>query len=136
MSAIISPSLVYPNQSRSLVIGLFGLVGMGGVATSPLLGRLVDRMVPWYATLIATSAQVISYALQTAAAGLNVSVVIIVCFGIDSFRQFQQVSLTTSVFGLDPSARARMNAVLIISVSILACNAGSRLLLTSCVRSS
>ncbi|GJE88224.1 MFS general substrate transporter [Phanerochaete sordida] len=102
----------------TLVIGLFGLVGMGGVATSPLLGRLVDRMVPWYGTLIATTGQVAFYALQTGADGLSVGVVIVVCFGIDSFRQFQQVSLTTGVFGLDPSARARMNAVLIISIFI------------------
>ncbi|EKM56194.1 uncharacterized protein PHACADRAFT_63801, partial [Phanerochaete carnosa HHB-10118-sp] len=102
----------------TLVIGLFGLVGMGGVSTSPILGRLVDKMVPWYGTLIATFGQTIFYAIQTAAAGLNVSVVIIVCFGIDSFRQFQQVSLTTSVFGLDPSTRARMNAVLIMSIFI------------------
>lgn len=102
----------------TLVIGLFGLVGMGGVATSPLLGRLVDRMVPWYATLIATAGQVVFYAVQTGAAGLSVAAVVIVCFGIDSLRQFQQVSLTTGVFGLDPSARARMNAVLIISIFI------------------
>lgn len=91
---------------------------MGGVATSPFLGRAVDHMVPWYATLIATSTQVIFYAIQTAAAGLNVAAVIIVCFGIDSFRQFQQVSLTAAVFELDPAARARMNAVLIISVRL------------------
>lgn len=89
---------------------------MGGVATSPLLGRLVDRMIPWYATLIASSSQVIFYAIQTGAAGLNVAAVIIVCFGIDSMRQFQQVSLTAAVFDLDPAARSRMNAVLIISV--------------------
>ena len=92
---------------------------MGGVSTSPILGRLVDKMVPWYGVLISTTGQVIFYAIQTAAAGLNIAVVVIVCFGIDSFRQFQQVSLTTGVFGLDPTARARMNAVLIISVRTL-----------------
>ncbi|KIP03877.1 hypothetical protein PHLGIDRAFT_41100, partial [Phlebiopsis gigantea 11061_1 CR5-6] len=102
----------------TLVIGLFGLVGMGGVATSPLLGRLVDRMIPWYATLIASSSQVIFYAIQTGAAGLNVAAVIVVCFGIDSMRQFQQVSLTAAVFDLDHAARSRMNAVLIISIFI------------------
>ena len=92
---------------------------MGGVSTSPLLGRLVDRMIPWYATLIATTASVIFYAIQTAADGLNVAVPIIVCFGIDSMRQFQQVSLTTAVLGLDASARSRLNAVLILSVGPL-----------------
>lgn len=36
-----------------LVIGLFGLVGMGGVAMAPVAGRAIDRLVPWYGTLIA-----------------------------------------------------------------------------------
>lgn len=106
-------SLIAPHR---LVIGLFGLVGMGGVAMSPLLGKFVDKMVPWYATLIATSSQVAFYGIQTGAAGVNVAAVIVVCFGIDVFRQLQQVSLTSAIFGLDPNARSRLNAVLIISV--------------------
>ena len=91
---------------------------MGAVATSPFLGKLVDRMVPWYGTLISTFGQVLFFAIDTAAAGLNISVVIIVCLGMDSLRQLQQVSTTTAVFGLEPSARARLNAVLIISVRL------------------
>ena len=92
---------------------------MGGVAASPFVGRLVDRMVPWYATLVASVVCLAVYALQTAAAGVSVAAVIIVCFGMDIFRQTQQVSISTRVLGLDPLARARMNAVLIIAVSCL-----------------
>lgn len=91
---------------------------MGGVATVPLLGRLVDRVVPWHTALFACMMQVIFYAIQTGAAGLNVAAVIVVCFGIDCFRQFQQVSLATAIFGLDPAARARLNAVAMISVGL------------------
>ena len=50
---------------------------MGGVSTSPILGRLVDKMVPWYGVLISTGGQVVFYAIQTAAAGLNVAVVVV-----------------------------------------------------------
>lgn len=99
-----------------LVIGLFGLVGMFGVAMAPLVGRVIDKLVPWSATVVATAMLIIFQALQTAAGGINIAVVVIVSFGIDVFRQTQQVSLTTAVFGLDASARARLNAVLIISV--------------------
>lgn len=105
-----------PTITTRLVIGLFGLVGMGGVAAAPVIGRIVDRLIPWVATLVATVASLIFYAIQLGAGGVNISAVIIVCFGIDVFRQTQQVSLTTAVFGLDASARSRMNAVLIIFV--------------------
>lgn len=83
---------------------------------APLVGRVIDRLVPWSATVVATCILLIFQALQTAAGGINIGVVVIVSFGIDVFRQTQQVSLTTAVFGLDASARARLNAVLIISV--------------------
>lgn len=83
-----------------LVIGLFGLVGMLGVAVGPLIGKLVDRLVPWYAALVATFLLLIFQAVQTGAGGINISAVILACFGLDVFRQMQQVSLTSSVFTL------------------------------------
>ena len=98
------------------MIGLFGLVGMVGVAMAPPIGHTVDRLVPWSATLFGSIALIIIFAIQTAAAGLNVAVVIIVCIGLDVFRQLQHVSLTTAVLELDANARSRLNAVLILSV--------------------
>ncbi len=91
---------------------------MLGVSTAPVIGRVIDRLFPWFATVIASVASLTFYAIQTGAGGVNIAAVVIVCFGIDIFRQTQQVSLATSVFGLDPSARSRMNAVLIISVRL------------------
>lgn len=93
---------------------------MGGVALSPFLGRFIDHMVPWYATLISSVGATVFYGIQTGTAGLNVAAVIIVCFGIDVLRQMQQVSVATAVLGLDPLARSRMNAVILISVRPLA----------------
>jgi hypothetical protein len=81
----------------SLKIGLFGLVGMLGVLVVPFSGRLIDRVVPWYATLIATSLLLVSQAVQTAAGGINVAAVVIACFALDVGRQAQQVSMTTRV---------------------------------------
>lgn len=100
-----------------LVIGLFGLVGMFGVAMAPFVGRIVDKLVPWYATLTGCFCLLIFQCIQTGAGGINIAAVVIVCFGIDVFRQMQQVSLTSAVFGLEVRARARLNAILIISVS-------------------
>lgn len=81
-----------------LDIGLFGLVGMFGVLVGPFVGRLIDKLVPWYATLVATSILIVFQSVQTAAGGINVSAVVIACFGLDVARQMQQVSLATAVF--------------------------------------
>ncbi|THH27015.1 hypothetical protein EUX98_g7178 [Antrodiella citrinella] len=102
----------------TLVIGLFGLVGMLGVCMAPLVGRTVDKVHPWFATTVASVFLICFHAIQTGAGGINIAAVVIVCFGIDVFRQMQQVSLTSSVFGLEVAARARLNAVLLISIFI------------------
>lgn len=107
-----------PYHYSTLVIGLFGLVGMFGVMMSPLVGRTIDRLIPWYATLFATGCLLVMQGVYTAAAGLNISAVVIVCLGIDVGRQMQQVSLTTAVYGISELMRARLNAVLILSLFI------------------
>lgn len=89
---------------------------MFGVSVGPLIGRLIDRLVPWYATLVATFLQLVFQSVQTGAGGINIAAVVIACFGLDVGRQMQQVSLTTAVYGISESARSRMNAVLIICV--------------------
>ena len=89
---------------------------MVGVSMAPLVGRVVDGLVPWFASVVATVLSLVFYSIQLGAGGVNIAAVVIACFGIDVFRQTLQVSLTHAVFGLDASARSRLNAVLIISV--------------------
>ncbi|KAI0662108.1 major facilitator superfamily domain-containing protein [Cubamyces menziesii] len=107
-----------PYHYSTIVIGLFGLVGMVGVAVAPLSGRAIDGLVPWSAALASIFGFLATFVVQTAAAGLNVAAVVIVCVGIDIFRQIQQVALTSAVLGLDARARSRLNAVLILSLFI------------------
>ncbi|KAF8802175.1 MFS superfamily [Phlegmacium glaucopus] len=107
-----------PYNYSTVVIGLFGLIGMVGVALGPLVGRAVDKLVPWYASLFAIVMVLIFQSIQTGAGGINVAAVVIATIGLDVFRQMIQVSLTTAVFGISVSARSRINAVCIISIFI------------------
>ncbi|EIW81546.1 membrane protein [Coniophora puteana RWD-64-598 SS2] len=107
-----------PYSYSTLVIGLFGLLGMLGVVATPLCGRLVDRLVPWSSALLATAGMLVFAAVQTAGGGINVSAVIIATFGFDVFRQLQQVSLSTTVMNISSEARSRMNAVNIFAIFI------------------
>ncbi|KAI0752822.1 major facilitator superfamily domain-containing protein [Daedaleopsis nitida] len=86
-----------PYNFPTITIGLFGLSGMIlGMVLAPFIGRTIDRF--------------------TAAVGLHLAVVVVICVGIDLFRQTQPVSLTSAVLGIDASARSRINAVFILSL--------------------
>lgn len=118
-----------------LVIGLFGLLGMFGVAMGPIVGRVIDRFIPWYTLLFGTLMLLVFQIVQTIGGGINISAVIISCFGLDVFRQMQMVSLSTAAFryvkyksrtllyhiesiiySISASARSRINAILTLSV--------------------
>lgn len=65
---------------------------------SPVVGRTIDKLIPWYASLFAIIMLVLFQVIQTGAGGINIAAVIIATFGLDVFRQMLQVSLTTNVF--------------------------------------
>lgn len=88
---------------------------MFGVLIGPFTGRLIDNLVPWYATLIATSALLVFQSVQTVGGGINVSAVVIACFGLDAARQMQQVSLSTAVFRYISLAMAVNNMITIVT---------------------
>ena len=72
---------------------------MGGVTLGPFVGRGIDNLVPWYATLFAIVMIILFQSIQTGAGDINVAAVVIATIGLDVFRQMIQVSLTTAVFG-------------------------------------
>ena len=82
-----------------MVIGLFGLAGMAGVALGPFVGRSIDNLVPWYATLFAILMTILFQSVQTGAGDINVAAVVIATIGLDASRQMISVSLGTAIFG-------------------------------------
>ncbi|KDR77512.1 hypothetical protein GALMADRAFT_65873 [Galerina marginata CBS 339.88] len=107
-----------PYHYSTLVIGLFGLVGMFGVTMGPVIGHTIDRLIPWYASLFSITMLVLFQCVQLGAGGINVAAVVLAVLGLDVFRQMLQVSLTTAVFGISVAARSRLNALIILSIFI------------------
>ncbi|KAJ7659868.1 major facilitator superfamily domain-containing protein [Mycena rosella] len=107
-----------PYFYSTLTIGLFGLIGIFGVACGPLVGRAIDRLIPWYASLAAVLLLLCFQAIQVAAGDTSVAAVVVAIMGLDVFRQMLQMSLATSVFSISSSARARLNAVFVLSLFI------------------
>ncbi|KAK0503642.1 MFS superfamily [Armillaria luteobubalina] len=118
-----------PYNYSTLVIGLFGLVGIFGVAMGPLVGRAVDKLIPWYATLLAILCLMCFLAIQVGAGGIHIAAVIFAAFGLDVFDNMIQISLSTAIFSIKPEARARLNAVFIFSLflgQVMGTSAGTK----------
>ncbi|TFY82166.1 hypothetical protein EWM64_g1844 [Hericium alpestre] len=105
-----------PYHYSTLVIGLFGLIGLFGVSMAPLIGRFIDRLVPWYSALLGTILLITFWAIETGAAGINIAAVVVVCLGLDFSDTMQQLSLMSSVLSIEEGARSRLNAVIILAV--------------------
>ena len=58
---------------------------MAGVALGPCVGRGIDKLVPWYATLFAIVIVILSQAIQTGAGGINIAAVVIAIIGLMCF---------------------------------------------------
>ncbi|KAG2139610.1 major facilitator superfamily domain-containing protein [Suillus bovinus] len=104
-----------PYSYSTMIIGLFGLVGMLGVIIVPFFGRLLDRLAPWWSAVVSTMLLLVFQAVQTGAGGINIAAVIIACLGLDMFRQVQSISLYTLMFSISETARSRLNALMVIS---------------------
>ncbi|KAJ3728139.1 MFS superfamily [Lentinula guzmanii] len=107
-----------PYNYSTLVIGLFGLVGMFGVAMGPFVGKAIDALPAYHASLVACIALIIFQVVQVIGNGISIAAVIIAVLGLDIFRQMLQTSLASNIFSIAPEARARLNAVYILSLFI------------------
>ncbi|KAJ6555016.1 major facilitator superfamily domain-containing protein [Mycena vulgaris] len=107
-----------PYFYSTLTIGLFGLIGIFGVACGPLVGRTIDRLIPWYASLAGVVVLACFQAIQVGAGDTSVGAIVVVIMGLDIFSQLLQTSLATSVFSISAAARARLNAVYVLSIFV------------------
>lgn len=65
----------------------------------PIFGRVMDQFGPWTSLLAATCCLLVFQGVETVAAGVDIVAVVVVCIGINTFRQTQTVCLQTIVFG-------------------------------------
>lgn len=106
----------------SAAAGAFGLAGAAGALAAPLAGRLADRRGPELVTRLGAGLAAVSFAAMACAPWLppHAQIVLIVgsAIGFDFGVQATLIAHQTIVYGLDPGARSRLNALLFTGMFI------------------
>ena len=111
-----------PFHLGSAVAGSFGLAGAAGALIAPLAGKMADRRGPVLVTRIGTAFTAASFAVMALAPALPVQgqlwLLALCTIGFDLGVQATLIAHQTIVYGLEPAARSRLNAVLFVGMFI------------------
>jgi predicted MFS family arabinose efflux permease len=106
----------------SAAAGAFGLAGAAGALIAPVAGRLADKRGPELVTRLGTGVAAASFLLMAGGAWLppqaQLWLIGLGAVGFDLGAQATLISHQTIVYGIDPGARSRLNALLFTGMFI------------------
>jgi predicted MFS family arabinose efflux permease len=111
-----------PFHLGSAAAGAFGLAGAAGALAAPLAGRLADRRGPELVTRLGAGLVVLSVAamalMPLLSAPARLWLLAASAVGFDLGVQAALIAHQTIVYGIEPAARSRLNAVLFTGMFI------------------
>ncbi|WP_418130690.1 MFS transporter [Variovorax sp. 375MFSha3.1] len=112
-----------PFHLGSAAAGAFGLAGAAGALAAPIAGRLADRRGPELvirmgAALVAVSFAAMLFAPLLAMPAARLGLIVVAAIGFDFGLQAALIAHQTVVYGIDPGARSRLNAVFFTGVFV------------------
>ncbi len=109
-------------QLGSATAGAFGLAGAAGALAAPIAGAIADRHGPHQVTRVGSALVMLSFALMFVMPLLSppaqLAVIVISAVGFDLGLQATLIAHQSLVYGLDPAARSRLNAVMFTVIFI------------------
>lgn len=111
-----------PFHMGSAAAGMFGLAGAAGALAAPIAGRLADRRGPELVTRLGSGLVMLSFAAMSLAPLMSQTAqlwLLVACaIGFDLGVQATLIAHQTIVYGIDPAARSRLNAVLFVGMFV------------------
>lgn len=111
-----------PFHLGSAAAGAFGLAGAAGALAAPIVGKVVDRHGPERVTRLGAGLAAISFAAMALAPWMSPSMQLVLialaAIGFDFGVQASLIAHQTIVYGIEPAARSRLNALLFTSMFI------------------
>jgi predicted MFS family arabinose efflux permease len=111
-----------PFHLGSAAAGAFGLAGAAGALAAPVAGRIADRRGPELVTRLGAGLVVVSFAAMALSPLLQpharLALLVACAIGFDLGIQAALIAHQTIVYGIEPGARSRLNAVLFVGMFI------------------
>jgi predicted MFS family arabinose efflux permease len=111
-----------PFHVGSAIAGAFGLAGAAGALAAPLAGGAADRRGPERVTQLGVALVVVAFGAMALLPLLSTRGALVLlgasAIGFDFGIQATLVAQQTIVYGLEPGARSRLNALLIVGMFI------------------
>lgn len=111
-----------PFHLGAAAAGAFGLAGAAGALVAPVAGRIADRRGPALMTRLGAGLAVVSFAAMALSPllpeGARLWLLVASAIGFDLGVQASLIAHQTIVYGIDPAARSRLNAVLMVGMFI------------------
>jgi predicted MFS family arabinose efflux permease len=105
-----------PYHYSSLTIGLFGLIGIGGMTVGPVYARFVtDRFVPHFSVIVGEFVSLVGIVIGTYTGTFTVAGPILQAFICDCGFQTAQIANRAAIYALDPKARNRINTAFMVA---------------------
>jgi predicted MFS family arabinose efflux permease len=112
-----------PYKTSSAVAGAFGLAGAAGALMAPIAGAVADKSGPRAVIRFGAALVAISFLMMAMFQG-SMLMLILGAVLFDLGTQASLISHQTIIYGLDPNARSRVNAVLVATMFLgMACGA-------------
>jgi len=107
-----------PFHLGSAAAGAFGLAGAAGALAAPIAGRIADRRGPELVTRLGAALVVVAFAAMALSPWVwphaELGVLIGAAIVFDLGFQGTLIAHQTIVYGIEPAARSRLNAVLFV----------------------
>lgn len=111
-----------PFELGATAAGAFGLAGAAGALAAPISGRLSDRRGPELVTRLTAGLAAVSFASMALAPLFPVAgqlvLLALATIGFDLGVQAAQIAHQTIVYGIEPAARSRLNAIFMVTMFI------------------
>ena len=105
-----------PYGYSSMIIGLFGLIGVAVILLAPVYSRkVIDKVVPLVSALMGLTLELVGVVVGTFTGTFSVAGVVIQAVTVDLGGQFTQIGNRAAIYDIQPNKRNRVNTAYMVA---------------------